>query len=97
MFLFLSSLFVCFQLPGPLLILTSKTSCVVPARRQAARHHSHAIANVSWRMLLLPKPLVSLSNELFFGVSPPRQGYGTGSLASSPLERGLFAVSQVIW
>lgn len=74
MFLFLSSLFVCFQLPGPLLILTSKTSCVVPAGRQAARHHSHAIANVSWRMLLLPKPLVLLSNELFLACPPHGKG-----------------------
>lgn len=87
MFLFLSLLFVCFQLPGPLLILTSKTPCAVPTGRRAARHRSHAIANVSWRvswrMLLLQKPLVLLSNELLLVCVP--HGKGMASAVWHPL------------
>jgi len=74
MFLFLSLLFVCFQLPRPLLILTSKTPRAVPTGRRPARHHSQAIANVSWRMLLLQKPLVLLSDGLFLVCPPHSKG-----------------------
>lgn len=74
MFLFLSSLFVCFQLPWPLLILTSKTPCVSPAGRQAAGHHSHAIPNGSWRMLLLQADGFALKLTSFGLSSPPNKG-----------------------
>lgn len=68
-----------FNYPGPSLSLTSKTPCAALAGRRAPRYHSHAIANVSWRMrwrmlLLLQRLLVLLPNELFLVCLPHSKG-----------------------